>query len=162
MANPFYNELGFTGTQVASASQVPGLAANVGGVFVGGWLVARLGMIRALAWGGVLQAVTNLLFAALALAGRDVALLVTAVSVDQFAGGLASSAFVAFFSSLCRPGAAATQYAVLTSLMAAGRTALSSGGGFLAERLEWPVFFAATTLLAVPGLLLLLWIARRR
>jgi PAT family beta-lactamase induction signal transducer AmpG len=162
MANPFYNELGFTGTQVASASQVPGLAANVGGVFVGGWLVARLGMIRALAWGGVLQAVTNLLFAALALAGRDVALLVTAVSVDQFAGGLASSAFVAFFSSLCRPGAAATQYAVLTSLMAAGRTALSAGGGFLAERLEWPVFFAATTLLAAPGLLLLLWIARRR
>jgi PAT family beta-lactamase induction signal transducer AmpG len=162
MANPFYVELGFSGVQVASASNVAGVVANLVGVFAGGWLVARIGLLRALAWGGVAQAVTNLLFAVLALAGRDFRLLVAAVSVDQLAGGLASAAFVAFFSSLCRPGSAATQYAVLTSLMAAGRTALSSGGGFLAERLDWPSFFAATTLLAAPGLLLLLWIARRQ
>jgi PAT family beta-lactamase induction signal transducer AmpG len=162
MANPFYVDLGFTGVQVASASNVAGVVANLVGVFAGGWLVARIGLLRALAWGGVAQAVTNLLFAVLALAGRDFALLVAAVSVDQLAGGLASAAFVAFLSSLCRPGSAATQSAVLTSLMAAGRTALSSGGGFLAERLDWPAFFAATTLLAAPGLLLLLWIARRR
>lgn len=162
MASPFYVDLGFTGTEVASASQVPGLAANVAGVFAGGWLVARLGVLRALVWGGIAQAVTNLLFAALALAGKDVALLVTAVSVDQFAGGLASSAFVAFLSALCSPGAAATQYALLTSLMAVGRTGLSAGGGWLADQLGWPAFFASTTLLAAPGLLLLWWLASRR
>lgn len=161
MASPFYVDLGFTGTEVASASQVPGLAANVAGVFAGGWLVARLGVVRALVWGGIAQAVTNLLFAALAMAGKSVPLLVTAVSVDQFAGGLASSAFVAFLSGLCSPGAAATQYAVLTSLMALGRTGLSAGGGWLAEQLGWPAFFAATTLLAAPGLLLLWWLAGR-
>jgi PAT family beta-lactamase induction signal transducer AmpG len=160
MANPFYVELGFTGVQVASASNVVGVVANLVGIVAGGLLVARAGIVRALAWGGVAQAVTNLLFAALALAGRDFGLLVTAVGVDQLAGGLASAAFVAFFSALCRPGAAATQYAVLTSLMAAGRTVMSSGGGFLAESLDWPAFFAATTLLAVPGLALLAWIAR--
>jgi PAT family beta-lactamase induction signal transducer AmpG len=162
MATPFYKSLGFSGVEIASASQVPGLVASIAGVLAGGWLVARLGTVRALAWGGIAQAATNLLFAVLALAGRELPLLFAAVSVDSFAGGLASSAFVAFLSGLCRPGAAATQYAVLTSLMAAGRTGLSSGAGWLADQLGWPAFFAATTLLAAPGLLLLAWLAARR
>jgi PAT family beta-lactamase induction signal transducer AmpG len=162
MANPFYRELGFTGTEIASASQVPGLAASIAGVVAGGWLVARLGVLRALVWGGIAQAATNLMFVALALAGRDLSLLVAAVVVDSFAGGLASSAFVAFLSGLCRPGAAATQYAVLTSLMAVGRTGLSGASGWLADQLGWPAFFAATTGLAAPGLLLLWWLSTRR
>ena len=162
MANPFYRELGFSGVEIASASQVPGLLASISGVVAGGWLVARLGTIGALVWGGIAQAATNLMFVALAWAGHDVPLLVAAVVVDSFAGGLASSAFVAFLSNLCSPGAAATQYAVLTSLMAAGRTALSGGAGWLAQQLGWPAFFATTTLLAAPGLLLLWWLASRR
>jgi PAT family beta-lactamase induction signal transducer AmpG len=161
MALPFYRTLGFTGVEIASASQVPGLVASIAGVLAGGLLVARLGTIRALVWGGIAQALTNLMFVALALAGRELPLLFAAVSVDSFAGGLASSAFVAFLSGLCRPGAAATQYAVLTSLMAAGRSGLSGGSGWLAEQLGWPAFFAATTLLAAPGLLLLAWLAAR-
>jgi PAT family beta-lactamase induction signal transducer AmpG len=161
MATPFYRDLGFSGVEIASASQVPGLASSIAGVVAGGWLVARLGTIRALVWGGIAQAVTNLLFAALALAGRELPLLFAAVSVDSFAGGLASSAFVAFLSGLCRPGAAATQYAVLTSLMAAGRTGLSGGAGWLADQLGWPAFFATTTVLAAPGLLLLAWLAAK-
>jgi PAT family beta-lactamase induction signal transducer AmpG len=162
MANPFYAELGFSGVEIASASNVVGVGANLAGVFAGGLLVAHAGIVRALAWGGVAQALTNLLFSALALVGRDFAFLAAAVATDALAGGLASAAFVAFLSGLCRPGAAATQYALLTSLMAAGRTGMSSGGGWLASRLDWPVFFAATTLLAVPALLLLVWIARAR
>lgn len=162
MANPFYVDLGFSGVEIASASNLFGVVANLAGVFVGGMVVARAGVIRALVWGGVLQAVTNLLFTALALAGRDFAFLAMAIGTDAFAGGLASAAFVAFLSGLCRPGAAATQYALLTSLMAGGRTAMSSGGGWLAEQLAWPLFFATTTLLAVPGLLLLAWLAASR
>jgi len=161
MAMPFYDELGFSGVEIASASLLPGLVASIAGLLVGGWLVARLGTIRALAWGGIAQAVTNLTFVALALVGRDLPLLFAAVSIDSFAGGLASSAFVAFLSGLCRPGKAATQYAALTSLMAAGRTMLSGGSGWLAQQLGWPAFFAATTLLAAPGLLLLWWLAVR-
>lgn len=161
MALPFYRKLGFTGVEIASASQVPSLLAAIAGVLVGGWLVARLGTIRALVWGGIAQATTNLMFVVLALAGRELPLLFAAVSVDSFAGGLASSAFVAYLSGLCRPGKAATQYAALTSLMAAGRTGLSGGAGWLADQLGWPAFFAATTLLAAPGLLLLWWLAAR-
>ena len=84
-----------------------------------------------------------------------------AVGADALAGGFAGSAFVAYFSSLCRPGMSATQFAVLTSLMATGRTVLASGSGWLADQMGWAPFFVATTLLAVPGLALL-WLLHRR
>src|SRR5690606_39743572 len=76
MANPFYRELGFSGVEIASASQVPGLLASIGGVVAGGWLVARLGPIGAPGRGGLAQAATNIRFAALAWAGHGVPLAV--------------------------------------------------------------------------------------
>jgi PAT family beta-lactamase induction signal transducer AmpG len=160
MANPFYVDLGFSGVEVASVTKVWSIVAFLPGVFAGGVLVAKLGLLRALFVGGVLQAVTNLLFAWLALRGHDLAFLALAVGSDAFTGGLASAAFVAFLSSLSRGASTGTQYALLTSLMAAGRTVLSSASGWLAEQLGWPGFWVATTLLAIPGLLLLLWLAR--
>ena len=159
MANPFYVELGFSGAEVASVTKVFGLAANVAGVLVGGAVVARIGIWRALAIGGVLQALAHLLFTVQAHVGHDLGMLAVAVGGDALAGGFAGSAFVAYLSSLCRTGMSATQYAVLTSLMAVGRTLLATGSGWLASELGWPLFFVATTILAVPGLLLLwyLW-----
>jgi PAT family beta-lactamase induction signal transducer AmpG len=161
MAMPFYDELGFTGVEIASVTKVFGIAANLAGVIAGGLLVARAGIWRSLLVGGVLQAVTNLLFAAQARVGHDLGMLTLAIGADGFTGGLASSAFVAFLSSLCRTGMSATQYALLTSLMAVGRTLLSSGSGWLADRLDWATFFVLTTLLAAPGLALLAWLWRR-
>jgi PAT family beta-lactamase induction signal transducer AmpG len=161
MANPFYVELGFSGAEIASVTKVFGIAANLVGVIAGGALVARVGTWRALAIGGVLQAVTNLLFAWQAQVGRDVAVLAVAIGADGVTGGLAASAFVAYLSGLCRAGMSASQYALLTSLMAAGRTVLSSGSGWLAQQMDWTAFFALTTLLAAPGLLLLAHLRRR-
>jgi len=86
--------------------------------------------------------------------------LTIAITADNFTGSLGSIAFVAYLSSLCTTGMAGTQYALLTSLMAFGRTTLSAGGGWLAATIGWPAFWLATTLLAVPGLLLLLWLWR--
>jgi PAT family beta-lactamase induction signal transducer AmpG len=160
MANPFYNELGFSGVEVASITKVFGIIATVVGTFAGGALVARLGLLKALVAGGVLQAVTNLLFALLAVTGKDLTMLTVAIGADNFTGGLGSAAFVAYLSSLCNRAFTATQYALLTSLMAAGRTILSSGGGWLADHADWASFFVLTTLLAVPGLLLLFWLSR--
>jgi len=160
MANPFYVDLGFTGVEIATASNVVGVVANLAGVLVGGLFVARTGLVRALAWGGILQALTNLTFSGLAVIGRDFGVLALAIATDAFAGGLASAAFVALLSNLARGGATATQYALLTSLMAGGRTVMSSGGGWLAAQLSWATFFAVTTLLAVPGLILLACLAR--
>lgn len=155
MANPFYVELGFSGVEIASVTKVFGIVANLLGVVAGGVFVARAGVFRALLVGGVLQAVTNLLFAVQAQVGHEVAMLAVAIGADGFTGGLASSAFVAYLSGLCRTGMSATQFALLTSLMATGRTVLASGSGWLADATDWTTFFVVTTLLAIPGLLLL-------
>lgn len=162
MANPFYVELGFTGTEVAGVTKLFGTVATLIGVVTGGVVVVRYGVIRALVIGGILQAVTNLAFAWLAWTGKDIGLLALAIGADNFTGGLGSAAFVAYLSSLCNAKFTGTQYALLTSFMAFGRTILSSGGGWLADQTDWVTFFIATTALALPGLVLLYFISRQR
>jgi MFS transporter, PAT family, beta-lactamase induction signal transducer AmpG len=160
MANKFYVDLGFSGVEIASVTKVLGLVASIGGVLVGGVLVSQLGIFRALALGGLLQVPSLLLFAFAARLGHDLRGLALAVGADSFSSGIAGAALVAYLSSLCRGAFTATQYALLTSLMAAGRTGLASGAGWLAAQLDWASFFSATALLAAPGLLLLFWIWR--
>ena len=160
MARPFYVALGFTGPEIFGVTKSFGVAATILGGLAGGIVVARYGLFKALLIGGVLQAVTNLLFSWQAAAGHDIVVLTFAISADNFTGSLGSIAFVAYLSSLCTSGMAGTQYALLTSLMAFGRTTLSAGGGWLAATIGWPAFWLATTVLAVPGLLLLIWLWR--
>jgi PAT family beta-lactamase induction signal transducer AmpG len=160
MANPFYVALGFTGVEIAGIVKVLGIAATLLGVLAGGALAVRFGLFPALFVGGVLQAATNLLFALQAAVGHDLAMLALAIGADSFTGGLGSAAFVAYLSSLCNVPFTGTQYALLTSFMAAGRTFLSSGGGWLADQTDWISFFVLTTLLALPGLVLLLFLMR--
>src|SRR3546814_11260365 len=128
MSNPFYVELGFTGVEIASVSKVMGLVATILGIFVGGAMVARYGILWALVVGGVLQAATNLLFALQAVVGHDLGMLAVPIGADHFTGGLGSAAFLAYLSSLCNNAFTGTHYALPTSLMAAGRTVLSSCG----------------------------------
>lgn len=160
MANPFYSDMGFSGTDIAFVSKTAGLIATMVGVFIGGALVRAIGVIPALAVGGVLQAATNVLFAWVAVAGNDLSVLAIAVWGDNITGGLGAAAFVAYLSALCDRSFTATQYALLTSFMAFGRTLLSTPSGALAEWMGWFDFFIATAFLAVPGLILLFLIAR--
>jgi PAT family beta-lactamase induction signal transducer AmpG len=161
MANPFYVEMGFTKTEIASVSKVFGLVATLAGVFIGGAVVARIGVLRALLWCGILQMLSNLMFAAQAIAGHNILVLFATIGLENFSGGMGSAAFVAYLSILCNVAYTATQYALLSSFMAFGRTALSSTSGWLADHVDWVLFFVTSTVLAVPGLLLLLWMMRR-
>src|SRR5690606_21715838 len=160
MAYPFYAQMGFTGTEIAAISKVLGVIMTLAGVAAGGLLVSRFGILKALVIGGILQAVTNLFYAWLAGQGHDVTALAITISCDNFANGLGSAAFVAYLSSLCNVAFPGTQYALLSSFMATGRTMLSSGSGWLAETLEWAPFFITTTFLAVPGRLHIWWLQR--
>jgi PAT family beta-lactamase induction signal transducer AmpG len=162
MANPFYVDLGFSGREIAGVTQVLRTVVTLMGVFVGSLMVARYGLFGGLALGGVLQAVTNLLFVWQAHVGHDLRVLAIAIGADGFTTGLANAAFIGFLSTLCRPAFAATQYALLTSLMAQGRTVFASGGGWVAAHTTWAHFFALSTLLAIPGLALLAFLARAR
>lgn len=161
MANPFYLEMGFSKAEIAGVSKIFGLWATLIGGALGGLAVARFGILRSLFVCGLLQMFSNLLFAAQALVGHDLAMLTVVIAVENVAGGMGTAAFVAYLSSLCNVAYTATQYALLSSFMSFARTTLSSSGGALAEALGWVWFFGLTTLAAAPGLVLLLWLGAR-
>ena len=161
MANPFYVAMGFTRLEVANISKIFGVAATLAGVAAGGVLVLRQGLARALVLCGILQAASNLMYAVQALAGHDTLLLTATIGIENFTGGMGSAAFVAYLSGLCNVAYTATQYALLSSLAAVGRTSLSAGAGWLSLQLDWPLFFLVTTLAALPGIAMAVWIMRR-
>ncbi|HVZ01469.1 MAG TPA: MFS transporter [Dongiaceae bacterium] len=160
LANPFYIDMGFSGVEIAAFTKIYGILATVVGGVAGGAVVARIGLFRTLMIGGVLQALSNLLFSVLALKGHDLLWLGIAITGDNLAGGVAAAAFVAYLSGLCNRAFTATQYALLTSFMAQGRTLMSTPSGWLAKHLDWPEFWASTAVMAIPGLLLLVWLMR--
>jgi PAT family beta-lactamase induction signal transducer AmpG len=160
MSNPFYLNLGFTKTEIAAISKVWGLIATLTGVFLGGLLVAKAGLLRALLIGGVLQALSNLVYVGLALAGASLPWLTLTIAVENLAGGLGTAAFVAYLSSLCSVAYTATQYALLTAFSAIARQVFASIGGWLADQMSWAWFFGVTTIAALPGLVLLLVMIR--
>ncbi len=161
MTNPFLLELDFTKAEIATIVKTYGLAATLVGAAAGGSLLKATGMIRCLWICGVLQMLSNLMFAVQALAGHSLPVLALTIGLENLAGGMGTAAFVAYLSSLCNVSYTATQYALLTSLMSAARTWLSSSGGWLADHMSWPEFFVLTTVAALPGLLLLAWLGRR-
>ena len=161
MANPFYVEMGFTKQEIAAVSKVFGLGATIVGGLIGGAIVYRHGIRRALLVGGVLMAASNLVFAAQAAVGHSVPMLMVTIAVENLTGGMGTAAFVAYLSSLCDVAYTATQYALLSSFMAFARDVLSASSGWLADQVDWVAFFLISTALAVPGLVLLVWMMRR-
>lgn len=161
MANPFYVKIGFSKTEIASVSKIFGVFATLGGVFVGGVLVRRYGVMASLLICGVLQMVSNLMFAAQAAIGPDVGFLVLTIGIENLSGGMGSAAFVAYLSLLCNVAYTGTQYALFSSFMAFGRTWMSASSGWIAEQTDWVTFFVISTFAAVPGLIMLLWMMKR-
>ncbi len=161
MSNPLYIKLGFSKNEIATVAKVYGVIATLAGVALGGIMVLRLGVFRALLLAGILQASSNLMYVAQVWAGHDLGALTLTIGAENLTNGMGSAAFVAYLSSLCNIAFTATQYALLSSLATVGVNVLSASGGYLAEQLGWVPFFLLSTLLCIPGLVLL-WIMRRR
>ncbi|MFH1488042.1 MAG: AmpG family muropeptide MFS transporter [Pseudomonadota bacterium] len=161
MANPFYIKIGFTKVQIANVSKIFGVAATLLGVFTGGLVVKQYGILKSLLFCGILQMLSNLMFAAQASIGADVRFLFLTIGIENLSGGMGSAAFVAYLSVLCNAAYTGTQFALFTSLMAFGRTWLSASSGWLADRTDWVTFFVISTFVALPGLLLLLGMMKR-
>ena len=162
MATPLYVSVGFSLDEIAAVSKVFGFFTTVAGVLIGGVVVNRLGVMRDLLLCGILQSLGNLFYVLQAIAGHHIEYLALCVAAENLTGGMAATALVAYISGLCNVAYTATQYALLSSLTAIGRTVFASGGGALAERLGWERFFLMTTVVTVPALLLLLWMMTRR
>ncbi len=161
MANPFYIEMGFSTVEIAYVSKVFGLGATIVGGLLGGLMVVRFDIMPSLLICGILQIPGTLMFALQAVAGHDVPMLMATIAAENVTAGMATSAFVAYLSSLCSQAYTATQYALLSSFMAFARDVLSASAGWTAERLDWIPFFLFSAAIAVPALVLLVWMMRR-
>lgn len=144
--------VGFSLTDVGTINKVLGLASLLLGGLVGGLLLVRMSLTRALLLFGVLQAISNLSFALLAWAGKSYPLLVFAVGFENLASGMGTAAFVAFAMALCNHSFSATQYALLSALASLGRILFGPVTGALVEIMGWANFFVLTFVAALPGL----------
>ncbi|MBD1876095.1 AmpG family muropeptide MFS transporter [Nodosilinea sp. FACHB-131] len=180
MAIPFLGDqgLGFSDTDIGTIRQGLGLVATIVGTLAGGAALSQLGINRSLWIFGGLQALSNLGYLILAIVGKNYLVMVLAINVENFCAGLGTAGFVGFLMSLCNARFSATQFALLSSLMAVGRDLIAGpASGEIAQRLQqfvqsnpniaaipalagatqqgWPLFFGITLLAALPGLMLL-------
>ena len=160
MANPFYIDLGFTKSEIASVTKVFGFAMSVVGAFLGGALVIRYGIMRPLLLGAVLIAATNLLFAVLATMGPDLQMLALTISADNLTAGIAGSVFIAYLSSLTNTAYTATQYALFSSLMTLPGKFIGGFSGIVVEAAGYAQFFVYASVLGIPAILLVVWLTR--
>ncbi|MBI4675987.1 MAG: AmpG family muropeptide MFS transporter [Elusimicrobia bacterium] len=154
MTTPFLLKTGFTQTDVGAIQGGVGLLATIVGALAGGAMVNRLGINRSLWVFGFLQAASNLTYYSLSLFPAYWWMVGTIV-IENLCGGLVTAGFVAFMMCLCSPRYSATQYALLTSLMALSRDILVSPAGAIAQATGWPSFFLITIAAAVPGMALI-------
>ncbi len=162
MANPFYIDHHYSLDQIALVVKVYGFSLSIVGVFLGGVMVARLGLARSLAAGMVLAISSNLSYSLLATTHTATLLGLGAVNgLDNLALSVQGVSLIAFLSSLTSPKYTATQYALFSSFYALPGKLLEGTSGFVVERIGYPHFFLYTASLSIPGLLLLAWLWRR-
>lgn len=159
MTTPFLLQAGFSQSEVGAVFLGAGVIATILGVLAGGAVIGNVGINRALWIFVVVQGLSNLTYYVLSLAEKSHALMVTAVVIENFGLGLVTAAMTAFLQSMCNKRFTATQFALLSSLMAASRDILVAPAGKIAESAGWPSFFLITVGMAIPPLILLPFIA---
>lgn len=156
MTTPFYLDIGFSKTEIGAVVKLFGFWATIIGSLLGGILMFRLGISRSLWVFGFLQAISTACFALLARMGHNVPALSGVIAFENLSSGMGTAAYAAFMASITNKRFTATQYALLTSFMGVPRVLASAPTGFLAKNLGWESFFISCTLIAIPGILLLL------
>jgi MFS transporter, PAT family, beta-lactamase induction signal transducer AmpG len=159
MTTPFLLQAGFSQSEVGAVFLGAGVIATILGVLAGGAVIGKVGINRSLWIFVVFQGLSNLTYYVLSLAEKNHTLMVTAVVVENFGLGLVTAGMTAFLMAMCNKRFTATQFALLSSLMAASRDILVAPAGKIAEGLGWPSFFLITVAMAIPPLLLLPLIA---
>lgn len=159
MTTPFYLETGFTKTEIGAVVKLFGFWATIGGGFLGGLIILKTGIYRALWIFGGLQAVSTAGFALLLHTGPMINMLAVVIAFENLSSGMGTTAFVAYMASLTNKKFTATQYALLSSLIGAPRTFASAPTGFLVQAMGWGPFFIVCALIATPGMLLLVKVA---
>ncbi|MDH5516484.1 MAG: MFS transporter [Gammaproteobacteria bacterium] len=162
MANPFYLDLGFSKIEIANITKIFGFFMTIAGAALGGVMVIRYGIMKPLILGAVMIASTNLLFALLALTEPNISLLAFVISADNLSGGLATSVFIAYLSSLTNTAYTATQYALFSSLMTLPAKFLGGFSGIIVDTQGYFSFFLIAAALGTPAILLSIHLLRKQ
>ena len=162
MANPFYLDLGFSKTEIADVTKIFGFFMTIVGAALGGVFVVRYGIMRPLLLGAVMVAVTNLLFALLAVSEPNIMLLAGVISADNLSGGISTSVFIAYLSGMTNTAYTATQYALFSSLMTLPAKLLGGFSGIIVESFSYSVFFSYAAFTGLPAIILVLVLMRRK
>ncbi len=158
MSFPFYDDMGFSKFEIAYIIKIYGMAATIIGGLFGGLLLKKVGILKGLYICGFTQGLTTLMFSWQALSGHNLWLLTLVISLENFSSGMATTALVAYISSLCNVLYTATQYALLSSIMSVARDVFASTSGILAEYVNWPIFFAIAAAFSIPGIMIVKWL----
>ena len=159
LATPFYMDLGFSMTEIGLVAKHAALWPAIAGGLLGGVLMLRLGINRALWIFGLVQMISILGFAWLASVGNALWLLAVVIGFEYLGVGLGTAAFTAFIARESSRAFAATQFALFTALAALPRSLANAVTGFIVEETGWVLFFLLCTLLAIPGMVTLIWVA---
>lgn len=164
MSNPFYDDMGFTKEEIAFVTKIYSIIMTIIGGLLGGILVIKLGMRKSLLIFGFTQCVTTMLFAVQAYYGHNMPLFMVIVALEYLSSGLATTAFVAYISSLCNKLYTATQYALLSSVMSLSRDLFSATSGVVYQYAEniypnygWIIFFIISGLMSLPSIFIILY-----
>ncbi len=159
LATPFYLDMGFTLSEIGIIAKNATLWPAIIGGILGGLLMIKIGINRALWIFGFVQIFTILGFVFLAQAGNDKIVLAIVISLEYLGVGLGTAAFVAFIAKSTHPKYTATQLALFTAFASLPRTFANSIVGFIVESFGWQNFFIICTIIAIPGIILLFWVA---
>ena len=158
MANVFYIEKGFSIAEIATYSKFFGTIATIVGGVIGGLASVHLGVMRSLFIGALISALSNILFAWLALVTADVKILAFVITADNVASGFAGATFIVYLSALTSIKFTATQYALFSSAMLFLPKLIAGYAGGFVNLFGYPTFFIFTAIIGVPVLLLIMWI----
>lgn len=158
MVKPFWVDRGFSPEEIGLVSTTFGVALSVAGALLGGWCTSRWGIRRGLVIFGLLQAVSNLGYAAAAAFGAGRPGVYAASFCESFTGGLGTAAFLAFLMRCCDKRNAATEYALLSAVFGLTRQVAGTFSGWATTVMGYATYFGATFLVALPPLLLLAWL----
>ena len=159
LQTPFFIDMGFTKTEIGVVAKTASLIAMTIGLAVGGIVMIKLSINRALWLFGIVQIVSILGFAALAEVGHNTFALAMAMGFEYLGVGLGTAAFIAFIARTTNPAFAATQFALFTALTALPRTFANATTGVIVEQIGWTNFYFLCTALAIPGMLMLFVVA---
>lgn len=161
IAGPFYLDTGFSKSDIATVSKIYGVWMGIGGAFLGGFLVAALGVRKSLLVAALAVALSNLLFILMSLYPGEIWAFVATISGDNLSQGFAGTVLVAFISSLVDKRYTATQYALLSSLANLPGKLVGGFSGFIVEASSYTTFFVISSVSVIPTLLILAWLWKR-